>query len=145
MKHWLLALVLFLPCSAWAAEADLYWLGGTSSGGGSIFIPLSTTNPLPITSVTTRSLTPVAGAQYGLAIATSTALTVPATATIATVTVEGNSLRYTSDGATAPTTSVGMGPFAIGTTLTFNLGTGLANLRFIQVAASSTIDVEYFK
>ena len=85
--------------------------------------------------------TSVAGAQYGLAIPTSTALTVPATATIATVTVEGAAIRYTTDGATTPTASVGMGPFPIGTTLVFNLTT-LAAVRIIQTQASATVDVE---
>lgn len=88
--------------------------------------------------------TPVAGAQYGLAVASSTALTVPATATIAMITVEGAAIRYTSDGATTPTASVGMGPFPIGSSLTFNL-VSLAGIRIIQTSASATIDVEYFK
>jgi hypothetical protein len=88
--------------------------------------------------------TAVTGAQYGLAVASSTALTVPATATIAEITVEGAAIRYTTDGATTPTASVGEGPFPIGTTLTFNL-TGLAAVRIIQTQASATINVEYFK
>jgi len=88
--------------------------------------------------------TPVAGAQYGLGVAISTALTVPATATIAEITVEGAPIRYTTDGATAPTSTVGMGPFPIGTTLVFNL-VSLAGIRIIQTAATATVDVEYFK
>lgn len=32
---------------ALAAEADVYWLGGTSSTGAPIFIPVSSVNPLP--------------------------------------------------------------------------------------------------
>lgn len=32
---------------ALAAEADLYWLRGTSSRGSPIFIPVTSANPLP--------------------------------------------------------------------------------------------------
>lgn len=88
--------------------------------------------------------TVVAGAQYGLAVASSTGLTVPPGATVAQVTVEGTSIRYTTDGATTPTATVGMGPFPAGTTLLFNI-TALAALRIIQTSASATIDVEYFQ
>jgi hypothetical protein len=57
MKHWLLALGLLLPASALAAESDTYWLGGTSSTGVPIFIPVSPTNPMPVTG--TGSGTPI--------------------------------------------------------------------------------------
>lgn len=36
------------PLLAFAAtEADIYWLGGTSSTGKPIFIPATSTNPIP--------------------------------------------------------------------------------------------------
>ena len=150
MKLILTLLGVFLPSMAWGAEADLYCLTGTSATGTPIFQQASATNPCPVTATIAAGATFLAGArtavvgsQFGLAVPTSTALTVPATATIANITVEGASIRYTSDG-TTPTAAIGMGPFAIGTTLTFNLTT-LAALRFIQTSASATIDVEYFK
>lgn len=37
------------PIAAHAAEADVYWLGGTSSTGFPIQIPTSAANPLPVT------------------------------------------------------------------------------------------------
>lgn len=45
------ALLIFclLVSPAVAAESDLYWLGGTSSTGDLIWIPVSTANPLPTT------------------------------------------------------------------------------------------------
>lgn len=148
MRKLLIGLLVFsFPGISAAAEADVYCQTGTSSTGFPIFQPASSTNPCPMTGTVTSSakpFTPVAGAQYGLTVATATALTVPATATFATVTVEGAPVRYTSDGATTPTSTVGMGPFPIGYALSFNL-TALSNLKFIQTSASATIDVEYFK
>jgi hypothetical protein len=57
MTRWLLALALLFPASALAAESDTYWLGGTSSTGVPIFIPVSPTNPMPVTG--TGSGTPI--------------------------------------------------------------------------------------
>lgn len=48
-KFFLLALLLILAGPAGAAEADLYWLGGTSSTGVSTWIPVSNANPMPTT------------------------------------------------------------------------------------------------
>lgn len=136
------------------ATGNLCVTGGGGGGGGGAVTNAGTfavqnTAAIPagtnaIGSVIQGGRTPVAGAQYGLAVASSTALTVPATATVAVVTIEGAAVRYTSDGATTPTASVGMGPFPIGTTLTFNL-VSLAGVRIIQTNSAATIDVEYFK
>lgn len=46
-KFFLLAFLLTLAGQASAAEADLYWLGGTSSNGNPIWIPVSNANPMP--------------------------------------------------------------------------------------------------
>lgn len=35
------------PLAAWAVTSEVYWLGGTSSTGAPIFIPVTATNPLP--------------------------------------------------------------------------------------------------
>lgn len=52
--RWFIRLGLILVgMAAWpalrviAAEADINWLGGTSSTGAPIFIPVSAGNPLP--------------------------------------------------------------------------------------------------
>lgn len=42
-----LGLCLWPLVQAVAATADLYWLGGTSSTGAPLFIPVTATNPLP--------------------------------------------------------------------------------------------------
>lgn len=110
-------------------------VGPTTPSGGT---------PPPATTVAQKSWTPVSGAQYGLTVASSTALTVPTGATYATVTVEGGTVRYTSDGATTPTATVGMGPFVVGSFLQLNINP-LSNLKFIQSAGTATLDVEYFK
>ena len=87
--------------------------------------------------------TPVAGAQYGLALASATTLTVPATTRMANVVIEGQSIRCTTDGATTPTASVGS-LYPPGTFLQV-WGTALTNLKCIQIAATATIDSEYFR
>lgn len=54
MKRALLALALtFIGHSAWAAEADLFCLTGTSSTGAPIFVPASTTTPCPFVGTVT--------------------------------------------------------------------------------------------
>lgn len=100
--------------------------------------------PPPVPTVAQKAWTPVAGAQYGLTVATAVALTVPAGATLAQITVEGGTVRYTSDGATTPTASVGMGPFVVGSYLQLNISP-LSNVKFIQSSGTATLDVEYFK
>lgn len=71
----------------------------------------------------------------------STALTVPAQATMALISVEGAAIRYRDDG-TAPTASVGM-PVAVGQAFQYT-GT-LSAIRIIQQSASATINVIYYK
>lgn len=88
--------------------------------------------------------TPLTPGQYGLTVASSTALTVPSGALQCVVTVEGNSVRYTYDGTTTPTASAGM-PLAAGQSIQFSGAQVLANLRFIQTAATATLNVSYTK
>lgn len=75
------------------------------------------------------------------AAATATALTVPSGAKSAFVTVDGDALRWRSDG-TSPTASVGMyiadgGGIEVGTL-------ELAVIEFIAVAGSATVSVTYY-
>lgn len=119
---------------------------------------VSASNPLPVV-VESGGSTPgagsqpynytaVTGAQYGLPISASTALTVPATALQAVVCARGNNVNYTYDGTTTPTALIGMPLYASSTTgqcIQFSGATVLANLRFIQTAATATIDVSYTK
>lgn len=83
----------------------------------------------------------LAGSQYGLTVATATSLTVPAGASVAIITVEGQAVRVRQDG-TAPTATVGM-PIWANSTMIFN--GPLANLQFIQTSATATLDVDYYR
>ena len=85
--------------------------------------------------------TPLGSPQYGLSVTNATALTVPTGATIASVVVEGGSVRYST--ISTPTATSGM-LLAAGGPYTFNVP--LSSLTFIATSGSSTtIDVEYFK
>ena len=80
------------------------------------------------------------------ALATSTALTVPANATGAIIQNNGTQPgRYRMDGATtAPTASVGM-VIPAGEAIVLDYGrTALVAARFIRAADGATLDIEYF-
>jgi hypothetical protein len=79
--------------------------------------------------------------QYGLAVSTNTTLTVPAETTCAYITVEGASVRRTSDGTSATTSNGTL--FTSGTQWT-DCGP-LASYKFTAVSGSPTLDVEYSK
>lgn len=79
--------------------------------------------------------------QFAFAIGTNTTLTVPANTKCAYITVEGASVRRTSDGTGATTTNGTL--FASGTQWT-DCGP-LATYKFTAVSGSPTLDVEYFK
>lgn len=87
-------------------------------------------------------MTPL-GYQQLTSLSASTALTVPAgarTAIIEADTVAAKIVRWRDDGS-APTATVGM-ELAVGSTVVY---TGnLANLRFIEVAASAKLNVSYY-
>lgn len=78
--------------------------------------------------------------QFALAVTTNTTLTVPANATIAQISVETASVRYTDDGTSASTT--------IGHVLqagdSFPCSGPLAALKFTAVSGSPTLNVSYY-
>lgn len=91
--------------------------------------------------------TPVVGSQAALAVATSTALTPPATAKFALITVESNAtysaaVNCWTDG-TAPTALQGNTIVPFGSY--WVASTALSSVKCIQVAASGAIDVSYYK
>ncbi len=88
--------------------------------------------------------TPLTPGQFGLGVVSSTALTIPTGALQAQVCAETQSVRYTWDGTTTPTASVGT-LLVAGQCIPFSGATLLANLRFIQTAATATLDVQYTK
>jgi hypothetical protein len=81
------------------------------------------------------------GYQQITSLGTAQSLTVPGTATVAFITVEGAAVRWRDDG-TAPTASIGM-PVGTGVQITYS-GT-LSAIQFIQQAASATLNISYFK
>ena len=95
-----------------------------------------------------KTLTSRCGYQQITALSASTGLTVPSTdvqglscrPVAAYITVEAQGVRWRDDGV-APTATVGM-PLAAGTTLFYD--GDLTQIRFIQQAASATINVSYY-
>lgn len=94
--------------------------------------------PLPVTSGPANSVT---GAQYNLAITSSTALTVPGSATYAVVSVKVASVNYTTDGATTPTSTVG-NTLQVGQYLALPSNAIATNFR--AISATGTLTIEYF-
>lgn len=87
-----------------------------------------------------KSTTVCLGYQQITSMASSTALTVPAGATLAVIVPEGQAVRWRDDG-TAPTASVGM-PIAVGFTLSYD--GDLKNIRFIQQTSGGILNVSYY-
>ena len=87
-----------------------------------------------------KTTTQCLGYQQITSLSASTALTVPAGATMALIVAETQAVRWRDDG-TAPTASVGM-PLAVGTSLSYD--GDLRAIRFIQQTASATLNVSYY-
>jgi hypothetical protein len=130
---------LFSPASAQAPVVPSY-----STSGNPPFSPVTPAFPLPVTGGAPYAYTNLTPSQNGLTVASSTALTVPAGATYAVVCVEAQNVRWTWDGTTTPTSTVGNLILA-GQCTSFSGASILAALRFIQTASSATLDVEYAK
>lgn len=80
------------------------------------------------------------GFQLITSLSASTALTVPTGATVAVIVSESQGVRWRDDG-TPPTASVGF-PLAAAQPMTYR--GNLSLLRFIQQAASATLDITYY-
>jgi opacity protein-like surface antigen len=92
----------------------------------------------------TGSFTPLSPMQSGLAITLATTLTIPSGATYAVVCAEGQNVRYSTDGTTTPTASVGM-LLLQNQCISLSGPTVLSNFKAIQAAATATLDASYFK
>lgn len=116
----------------------------SSSGGGN--------TP---TVVAPYSYTPLCPGSHGVSLATAAGLTLPTgipsggscvtqtvVATYATACASTATVKYTIDGATTPTSSVGTS-LAVGTCLVLSGPTVLASFK--AFSATGTLDVEYFK
>jgi len=86
--------------------------------------------------------TPLSPGQHNLAPTSATGLTIPTGARFATVCASTTAVRYTTDGATAPTATVGQ-PLAAGACVSLSGPLVLANFR--AFSATGTLDVEYFQ
>lgn len=128
-----------------AVPADADYIGFSSGGD---LVGVSSSNPLPVTgsfsaaATAPYQATAVASSQMGLEVVTATSLTVPATATFALINVEGTNVRWRDDG-TAPTASVGFVMYAGAIPQMFS--GDLAAVKFIQTAATATINVAYYR
>jgi hypothetical protein len=80
------------------------------------------------------------GYQQITSLSASAALTVPAGATRAIITSEAQGVRWRDDGV-APTASVGM---ILPVLVTLSYDGDLNRIRFIQQAASATLNVSYY-
>jgi len=87
-----------------------------------------------------KSTTVCLGYQQITSLSASTALTVPSGATLALIVPETQNVRWRDDG-TAPTASIGM-PIFVGASLSYD--GDLNRIRFIQQAASATLNVSYY-
>ncbi len=81
------------------------------------------------------------GYQQITTITTSTALTVPSSASWAMIQCEAQPVRWRDDG-TAPTATVGM-MMAVGDILTYD-GTKLAALAFIESTVGAKLNISYY-
>ena len=86
--------------------------------------------------------TPLALGQHNLTPTSATPLSVPANALYAVVCAASASVRYTTDGATTPTASLGM-TLAAGACVFLSGAKVLAN--FSAISASGTLDAEFFR
>ena len=141
------ALALWLVATA-ALSAT--WLDSTSTNiagavmhwiSGGVSVPVSSANPFPVT-VAPYAYTPLTPGQHNLAITTATALTVPTGSTYATVCESTANAKYTTDGTTTPTLTVGM-TLAAGACVTLSGGTVIANFR--AISATGTLDIEFYR
>ena len=87
-----------------------------------------------------KSTTNCLGYQQITSLTSSTALTVPAGATLALIIPETQSVRWRDDGV-APTTTVGM-PVLVNTSMSYD--GDLRALRFIGIAAGAILNVSYY-
>lgn len=144
MRRFLLAAALAVLAVPAFAQAPFYASGQVGAVGNIVPAQSQSGASLKVVlpNVGTRNgpITPL-GYQQITSLSSATALTVPTGATIAYVTVETQGVRWRDDG-TSPTASIG-NPVAAGAQLVYS--GNLSAIKFIQQAASATIDVAYYQ
>jgi hypothetical protein len=126
MKSMIVATIAILTASAAFAQA-YYDYAGT---------PVNGVMAIPYTNG------PISPGQHNLTLALPTPLTIPSGARYANICVSSAAIKYTTDGSTTPTASVGQ-PIAAGVCITLSGLEVLQNFRAISPTA--TLDVEYFR
>ncbi len=82
------------------------------------------------------------GYQQIVGLAAATALTVPAGTVVALITTEAQAVRWRDDG-TDPTAAIGY-PLPTSAELQYTAVKSIANLKFIQQAATATLNIAYY-
>lgn len=85
---------------------------------------------------------PLAPGQHNLGVSSATGLTLPAGSRFATICAAAATVKYTTDGVTAPTATVGQS-LPAGACVSLSGAAVLINFR--AVGAGGTLDVEYFQ
>ncbi len=144
-----LLLAVTLAPEARATVSDTQWQ--CVAGDSTKLCPAQTTYPLPV-SQEVKGWLPVAGAQRGVSIAASTALTIPSGATVAVVQVQGTGATsggqcaFWQDDGTAPTATAGQ-ILVPNQTITLS-GVSMTAFRVIAASAAGaacTISASYYK
>lgn len=98
--------------------------------------------PPNLVTVSPYPYVPLSPGQFAVAPTSSTALTIPTLATFAVICAETATIRYTTDGTTTPTATVGT-PLTAGTCVGLTGPQVLSAFR--AFSSSGTFDVEYYK
>lgn len=149
----LVALALLLatqlaPAAHAQSSQGLFWqcVPASSTDAQPKYCPVSSNYPLPVTSGT-QSLTPVAGAQRGVSIATSTGMTIPTGATTAIVQAQGTNTAggiclFWQDDGTAPTGTAGQ---ALAANNSITVPAIAAFKMIAATGATCTASISYYK
>lgn len=107
--------------------------------------PISASDILPlIAGLPPYQAQPAGASQFNLPCSSLTSLTVPSGAQQCVVSIEGGSVRYSHDGQTNPSATVGH-LLPAGTFEPFVGATILANLKFFPASGSPIINASYLK
>jgi hypothetical protein len=119
-------------------------VGGGADGSPETALVVGQQASFASLSTVAAAMTPLGPGQYGVSPISATALTIPSGALYAVIQAYGgNCLRYTTDGLTTPTTSVGM--WLEAQSLTLVGPQMIANFRIIAASSGATFSAEYFK
>lgn len=107
-------------------------------------ISVTPATPLPVVTVPSVTIGPTSeGYQQIVGLVASTALTIPGGSTsVMLITTEGQSVRWRDDGV-APTAAIGQ-LLLVGQVLIYD-SLSFAALRFIQTAATATLNASYYR